>query len=208
MLKNKKVFIIISLLFIILFFNISSCFASISYTQGNIDYVVPDLPSDVIGSTYCIIDCHFNGYDVSHYLFYTHESNVKLLRNTDRSVEQYYFVDSNNNKVTNVYFRELKYGSDSWGDVVSSGLFFGNGAVGRIDSNYIGYANCNCYNLDGTVFFKAPAKGILVQKLEGVEMSQIMKEIIVILPLTIVVVVSLVGLRKALAMLFTLLRKA
>ena len=60
------------------------------------------------------------------------------------------------------------------------------------------------------IFFpKTPlANGIVAQTVEKVEMSQVLVEIIALLPTILVVLVSLVGLRKGLKMLETFLRQS
>lgn len=60
------------------------------------------------------------------------------------------------------------------------------------------------------IFFpKTPLEnGIVAQAVEQVEMSQVQAEILGILPMTLVVLVSLVGLRKALKMLETFLHRS
>lgn len=58
------------------------------------------------------------------------------------------------------------------------------------------------------VFFHVPPQGILAPIVEGTKMETTLQEVIHLLPLIIVVVVSFLGLRKALQMLSTLLRRA
>ena len=70
--------------------------------------------------------------------------------------------------------------------------------------NYDGY----WANQTGTEVFSPAPQGVIADSVETVEMNQVMKEILGILPLILVVVVSLVGLRKALSMLLTLLRRS
>ena len=71
-------------------------------------------------------------------------------------------------------------------------------------------ASNNILNADGTIFFRlAPqVQGIVAQQVETVKMSQVLAEIITLLPLILVVMVSLVGLRKGLKMLVTFLRQS
>lgn len=65
-------------------------------------------------------------------------------------------------------------------------------------------------NDSSEIFFpKTPLRnGIVAQSVERVEMSQVLQEIITLLPLILVVMVSLVGLRKGLKMLETFLRQS
>ena len=67
------------------------------------------------------------------------------------------------------------------------------------------------YDNNGNLVFQVPpqveeVQGILAPVVEKVEMSQTLSEIVKLLPLIIVVVVSFLGLRKALQMLFKVLR--
>lgn len=62
---------------------------------------------------------------------------------------------------------------------------------------------------DGSVFFQAPLEeGILATTLQETPLEEVTQEIMLILPLIIVAVVSLIGLRKAWRLLSKLLRKA
>lgn len=71
-------------------------------------------------------------------------------------------------------------------------------------SNRVVYADENKEN----VFFSPTLPGIVARQVEEVEMSQVLQEIITLLPQILVVMVSLVGLRKGLKMLETFLHQS
>lgn len=73
-------------------------------------------------------------------------------------------------------------------------------------TNYVGKIVRKCSNGTEKVFMNAPTQMATI--LMGAEPEKIMTEILKILPMILVVVVSLVGLRKALQMLFKLLRQS
>lgn len=62
-----------------------------------------------------------------------------------------------------------------------------------------------------TVFTQTPLplpQGVVVEKIQGVEMEKTLEEIVKILPVILIILVGLIGLRKALAMLFRILRQS
>lgn len=83
------------------------------------------------------------------------------------------------------------------------------------DDKYVYYVgNIPTYQGDRTTkwvnenssFFLAPPAETLAGILEKVEMNQVLQEVVALLPLILVILVSLVGLRKALNLLFNFLR--
>lgn len=68
--------------------------------------------------------------------------------------------------------------------------------------------NMEIYDHNGKIFFPKTPLPIVAQSVEKVEMSQVLQEIVALLPTILVVVVFLVGLRKGLKMLETFLRQS
>lgn len=68
--------------------------------------------------------------------------------------------------------------------------------------------NMEIYDHNGKIFFPKTPLPIVAQSVEKVEMSQVLQEIVALLPTILVVLVSLVGLRKGLKMLETFLRQS
>ena len=74
------------------------------------------------------------------------------------------------------------------------------------------YSSVDIYDTNkiDVLFQETPlvSQKVVAQAVEKVEMSQALQEVIAILPMTLVVLVSLVGLRKGLKMLETFLRQS
>lgn len=195
MLKNKKFLIIFFTIFILIFFSFSNCFA---YTIDENNAV----------SSYALVKdyCESNNLTIYDYVI-TSEGFIYVAINSDYSLSVVYGEAAGKyaNYITCTGYRIFK--------LEDNGNF--SVAVSSTNGSKYTYGDAIIYSSfdvlkDGTIFFlKTPVvQGIIAPKLEGVEMSQTIQEIVAILPLIIVVVVSLVGLRKALQMLSTLLRKA
>lgn len=190
MLKNKKLFFILLITLILLFFSVSSCFADNS--------PIP-LP---------------NEYE--YYVVWYVDNTYYAMTSQNKATYQDY--DGNENFWLDGDKKFYIYNGSSWlEDSIPNSYYGSNYVVFQYRQNYgltfasTIYASNHdiVFTADpGKVFFHKAPVGVLAQKLEGVEMSQVMKEILGVLPLIIVVVVSLVGLRKAFQMLSTLLRKA
>lgn len=197
MFKNKKIYLII-LVFILFFGIVNNSFATdtaypdISFTYNDVTYVVsnPAKFSNDFAKKYCI----FLSSDGSMSFAYSVDDNAtfigyKDVNNLDK-VEtggKFYFGNIVNN--------EWVYS----GYVPTGGFYESKGILVYSNQDVI-------HDKEGNVFFQV-APPILARVVEQVEMKVTMREIIQILPLIIVVVVSLVGLRKALQMLLRLLRR-
>lgn len=72
---------------------------------------------------------------------------------------------------------------------------------------YTNYSNDTIKAVTNPSFFQTPT-GVLAPELQAVEMMGVLQEIVELLPLILVVVVSFLGLRKALKMLSTLLHQS
>lgn len=146
--------------------------------------------------------------DSYFYYFTTDESNGSIIYAEDRSYHTYlikngvvfYFdsVNESNNRVP------LNSYGNSYVD------------VGNADVFSIIYSNFNVINgQNDSIFFQqtplpAPMEiqGVLANQVSSQEMGAVLQEVVSLLPLTIVVVVSLVGLRKGLMLLRQVLHKA
>lgn len=218
MLKNKK-FLIISVLTIFLFvFSVSNCFASTEEPfEGSLSDDVLNKVNEIM-NYYNFTDyifCYGNyGYDLNFFIFFNSSESGLLYETYNSSYRYYYLKPVNACNYVKYTLSELtssdtsfdkSFGSCKADGVLASGTYdnliqFFDSTVDIYDSNKV------------DLVFQAPpvveAQGVVAPQLEGVQMIQVMKEIMGVLPLIIVVVVSLVGLRKALQMLSTLLHKA
>lgn len=198
-LKHKLLFTFSLFLFVLFIFNFSNCFASTSIDT----YKEKADALDGLVS-YCI----YYGNDGSVLLAGSRSSNFPVIvyNPGDGSI---YAMKANYTNVNGCYVytwdgtdfvnpRSCSYSGNS-GNFGYNGTLFLYSSVDIVD----GSDTSNIYFFQGT-----PASTtILAQKLEEVEMTTVLQEIILLLPLIIVVVVSLVGLRKALQILLTLLQR-
>lgn len=219
MLKNKKIFLII-VLFILLLSITNSSFASVGTSVININ-----------GFNYIFSEDNLFSWI---YVYSKSDDNVYRLVHwgtpcADCGTIEYYFYEDEEN----AYF-EGRCSHGTVGDrysiwvydktVTDHSSWINNGVVQNMDRLTFSKSDYNfvyCYgniysdseysiplNTEGNSFFlKAPltvAKTLIVER---VEMEVVLQEIVKILPLIIVVVVCFLGLRKALQILSTLLRR-
>lgn len=190
-------FIIISLFFILFLFS-SKVLAATVVTDPPIDdtnkYYVVWCVDDVY---YCVV----TSYKVD-YQDYNNNEN--------------FWIDSSSPKLF------YKYNGSSWEKTTVPNSYYGsNYIVFQYRQNYgLSFASTICAsnydivftNNKNAVFFQhAPlpiVKGEVAQVMDKVEMQVTLQEIIQIIPLILVVVVSLVGLRKGLSLLLTILHRS
>lgn len=225
MFKNKKLFAVLFITLILLFFSVSSCFASTDLSEYTVNcstsneygksIFIPSVYSNsIITMSNGLIQMFVKPSGYENYVFVKPTSgNIALYDsyecNTKVRVDHYYLRNSDDSNLSFSNILDHDYMSTCGAQWVYAG------DIGSVQGNFLEHVlyNADIYNTDNTLFFLAPVQAVplqgeIAQKLEGVEMSQVMKEIVGVLPLIIVVVVSLVGLRKALTMLSTLLHKA
>lgn len=198
MLKNKRFFIILLLTFILLLFSVSSCFAV---------YLPPSMEN-------------FNDPNENYIVFKDIEDNYFLVTTkTQLNYEDYgdYCVFWNAGGSVNIY--ELE--NDNWifitgtsNTSVSYLIADRNNSCLRVDdygssiclvaSNYDIFFTRNLSN----VFFQKTPLGIVARQVEKLEMSQVMKEIVGLLPLVIGLLVSVIGLRKGFVLLLKILNRS
>ncbi|MGN1327824.1 MAG: hypothetical protein ACI4VQ_07110 [Clostridia bacterium] len=197
MFKNKKFLIIFFLTAFILIFSFSSCFA-VAVTSSNAQTIYNQVED------YCTT----NNITIYDYII-TSDGYVYVATRENYSMYVNHLWDGdfiNCTGCTIFYFGT----EDSFNVAVSSTNGSNYTEVTESEGKYITYSSYDVLDSDGVLFFlQTPLRmGVLAPIVEKVEMIPVMKEIVGVLPLIIVVVVSLVGLRKALRMLSTLLRKA
>lgn len=198
MLKNKKIFFILLLtfLFLITFFTSNTK----AYTVNNIDFGDVPLPDD-IPVAYVLYQTNYGG-DRSYALVYAPISDFSKIMLKELSVGyclEFYSKDGNSTvSIKRCYFNPS---TSSWD--VPEDINKGFGFSKALSSNY------DIFDNSGNVFFqKAPLLTKMAQVVQESKPEETLKEIVGILPLILVVVVSLIGLHKALSMLFRLLRQS
>lgn len=216
MFKNKKFILISVLTLILLILSINSCFASVGYYNSSGEFVeLPELPvleNTAKMSNYIIVVNDPAGEQYYTLYYFPDEENLCGYEWTSTNhTLRIGYIDSDTSYECTSY--RLNYSiSDDW---LSNGTSWGGP---NLDGSYVVASTKDIINRDTNevVFQRAPlfqqtvgeTQAVVANQLEGVQMVQVMKEIVGVLPLIIVVVVSLVGLRKALQMLSTLLHKA
>lgn len=197
--KNKKILIIALFLILFCLLGYSKSFASSTLPPTNVDdyeyYFIFKITetNDII-----LVKCDSTNFVVGH----------------GRTVEDctvFYVRDIN----CNYYV----FNSDSWVSCDISNYadkdyrsfsFSPSSKFSMIESNFtISYDDYWKEKTGGDFFQPAPlTQGIVAQQVEQIRMTQILQEIITLLPLILVVMVSLVGLRKGLKMLETFLHQS
>lgn len=227
--KNRK--ILFTVLFVLLFIliNCSRCFASTEYSVGvgednNCGYSVEKFNSLVkqaqedervtSGKYYYFVSFNYGDRCI----------NSILIDKSVCDLNYGYIINEANwgqngfyHHVLNISTTDLKY--------ENTVTLSGRNALKRDNSDIIGLSICR--NKDGVFYFSSnydhniytdkdctkvlfhPApQEIVARQVEMVEMSQVQAEILGILPLILVLVVSFLGLRKALKMLQTFLHRS
>lgn len=204
----SKPFLFAVILFcVISLFSFSKCFAASDdcYSFTGFDdksYSVPNLPEKVKNYKYYILV----SADSGGFRLYCFNDSLKVIK---LSNGQAYELDSMEYELP--YFNCSTNNPDTWVEgVVSKGLKPSASSPGQIvysSSNL--FANKDTINDDG-FFFPHPAEiqGTLAPIVEETPLEGVLQEIVEILPLILVVVVSFLGLRKALKMLSMLLHQA
>lgn len=205
--KNKKILIIALFLILFCLLGCSKCFASVSYTYNGNKIILPEIPEKEGYTNYIIYYANDNPNIVQLKLFPTdlsyyptvYKANGCLCLNT---------YNTSTCSLAPSYFYDVEKGAD-WRKTSDSGY------IGGIESLNIVACTTDIYYKDGEqktddkpFFQQTPQVGIVAQQVEEIQLSQALQEVIAILPMTLVVLVSLVGLRKGLKMLETFLRQS
>ena len=205
--KNKKILIIALFLILFCLLGYSKSFDSVSYTYNGNKITLPEIPEK-------------EGY-INYLIYYANDNpNIVQLKLFPTDLSYYPTVYKPNdclclNTYSNTlissapsYFYDVEKGAD-WTKTSDSGY------IGGIESLNIVACTTDIYYTDGKqktddkpFFQQTPQVGIVAQQVEEIQLSQALQEVIAILPMTLVVLVSLVGLRKGLKMLETFLRQS
>lgn len=202
--KYKKLTLVFLVILVLLSIPVISK-ASLEVENNGEVVSLPDLPIDINNpNLHYVVAYNYYGY---HFLYY--EGNefdrIEFWPNGDSPdvivflKEDGSIVDSENGDSIYLYNYDSENGV--WGSPRPWGVLSGAGVK-------VFYSSENVYNEDGTVFFRRTPLGIVGEALETTPMEGVLMEIVKILPLILVLVVSLLGLRKCLKILSTLLRQA
>lgn len=197
MFRNKKILLMFLLLTFLLSFTVVSN-ASFNVNYNDSDVVLPDIPSDIKFDHYVLLN---DGYNKAYSMCFLSEwtDNSKLYRTGVNN--KYITYDG----VMDVYFC---YFNDP-----TKWVHFGtiNSINTGGDFSILMVSTDDIYQADKeTVFFSGihPQLTPLQEIVQGAKMEKTIQPIIAIIPMILVVVVSLIGFRKAWALLSKLLHRA
>ena len=210
---NKKIFFSLLLFMFLLIINICPVRAEdietietvqpeYYYFNGwnGVPYTVLSLPDAILNYKHYIIIAE-KEEDMPLYLFCFNNS---LSITHDESFDTYCFDDSITGKM-------FKYQNNTWEEYGEQGTYSLSAGSMVVNSciDLLGYSN-DFNNPEGFFYKPLPleTQGTLAPVVHKVEMQGVLKEILLIIPLIIVVVVSFLGLRKALKTLFQVLRRS
>lgn len=204
--KNKKILIIALFLILFCLLGYSKSFAAVSYTYNGNKITLPGIPEK-------------EGY--TNYLIYYNNDNPNVvylkLFPTDLS---YYpnVLKANNNLTLGTYNSSSCAFAPSYSYKIETGKDWSkesdSGVVGVTSTVTVVACTTDIYYSDGKQktddkpFFQQTPQVVLAPQVEGIQLSQALEEVLGILPMTIAVLVSLVGLRKGLKMLETFLHQS
>lgn len=220
-------FIFIVFCVLILFsFNKSYATESTSTTETTTSTTTTS-PTSLVVSDSDFLDCfdialkdfNDNGYKLTHYLSFIEMNldntfTIELFW-TDFDKFNYYITSGGYFAIERplsrgVYKFSLVDGSFS---LYSSNIKTSTSSTGSTSLNTASdllYYDLDVYDEDGVLFLKKnqPVQLKVLPEVEGLNLGQVMKEILGVLPVILIILVGLIGLRKALAMLFRILRKS
>ena len=209
--KNKKILIIALFLILFCLLGGSKCFASVSYKNWENETVeLPDLPVVEGCSNYIVVQNKNQPNYIYVYFFPDDLAFYPVVRKENNNLGlckkgSYAFADKGTVTFYLFVVKDNKYIAQNKT----------SGGIGDATDMYVYACTTDIYyqEPDGTLtdelFFQVtPQVGIVAQQVEEIQLSQALQEVIAILPMTLVVLVSLVGLRKGLKMLETFLRQS
>lgn len=224
-LNLKKISIIIFIIISLLIPNFSFAGVSAYDSVANTAYMINSVPQVVIDKAYDVFDVT----DDKILLVFGHKwvDNIYRACLIDKGVYDKLYINTNSNGYSYLfctnYFSFLHFDITCVDEIITEvssvsdyGYVYGNTGVMHLHSDDIdGVRHIELYFPDkiytgenhDEVFFWGTPQGRLAPIMSQVEMKTVLLEIIKVLPMILVVVVSFLGLRKALRMLSTLLRR-
>lgn len=222
--KNKKILIITLFLILFCLLGYSKSFAAPTGSEKPLEGELDSTYFNKITSF--MKDNDFNNYFIT-YSNYLYNCNIITFINSPDDTVFYEAYDSSfgyykvysNKDVKSLTFRLSSFYSGDYDDnyiknntqnVIKDNKSIITGISGK--RNKFFYSSVDIYDTNkiDVLFQETPlvSQKVVAQAVEKVEMSQALQEVIAILPMTLVVLVSLVGLRKGLKMLETFLRQS
>lgn len=199
--KKKKIFIIFLIIIFLFIFSIKNH----ATNEDEIELICNAIPKEgyvlTIKDFSDIVEPYSGRYILSYssryyYIFLLEDEKVVDI---DDKGYNFRFYNENNEQVSVDYY---KLENNNWTYQGKTDNVWGTWA-----ENYIW--RCNVYKSDGSTFFFTTAlKSPLAEIVEEAKPQTLLQTIVAIIPLTLVVVVSCLGLRKAWKTLSTLLHQA
>lgn len=196
--KNEKILFIGLFVILLCLINFSKVYA---YSDNISDYPTPD--KSIIGNHLYIVHIQ-NGIPKLSVFTDTTFGTDKIYSVWSDNYGSHYLstVPEDNNINIAVHYYKLNSDSSAW---VDDGTWH-DCHVDQKSGDHIFYSNIDVLNTDGTVFFHPTPLQVVARQVERVEMSQVMKELVGLVPLVIGLLVLAIGLRKALVTFWRVLR--
>jgi len=210
--KNKKILIIALFLILFCLLGYSKSFAStdiiinnISLNEKELNFINNIMRDNPNYRYYAVI----TGNDGNKFAyFYSSDIELKFyIKETSFNSGSYALWCNDDKSNTLIYKLDDFSLFASYDSFTSVWITYKDSLSNKVNSLY---CNFDVYsdNTYAKVLFQGTPQGIVAQQVEEIQLSQTLQEVIAILPMTLVVLVSLVGLRKGLKMLETFLRQS
>ena len=204
--KNKKILIIALFLILFCLLGYSKSFASVSCIYNGNKITLPEIPEKEGYTNYLIYYANDNPNFVQLKLFPTDLSYYPTVYKLNGCLCLNTYSNLSGSHAPS-YCYDVEKGTD-WEKTNDSGY------IGIIEPSNIVACTTDIYYTDGKQktddkpFFQVTPQVVLAPQVEKIQLSQTLEEVLGILPRTLVVLVSLVGLRKGLKMLETSLHQS
>lgn len=188
------------------FLSVLLLFSNLSVKANDVVFPSFPLPVEGMSSTHYLIfrDNEYSNYflvmplDPAKVEITKHELDLQIYCDTPSIIYTWHEGESS----WEIY-REI----NTWGKFNFGFYKYENGIIEFLYSSFDLYYNKN-YN-EGNIFFqKAPIKATFLHQMRGVKMGAVMTTLVGLIPLLIVLLISLMGFRKAWAWLLRVLRTA
>lgn len=208
--KNISSKLIIFLIIVLSVFTlfITPSFATDTITITGIDnnnYTLPSFPSGVTEHKYYLLTYHRVSAmvkEVQEYTLYVFDKTINISGD-------YIYFDRDSSDVVKCYTCDIYHGETSWTETVA--LCFQHASYDYVidcSSNLLKYKD-SLLNVEDGFFLTVPtASGTLAPIVQETSLEGVLQEIVEILPIVLVIIVGLIGLRKALAMLSKVLHQS
>ena len=194
--KNKVVYIVLFILLLMILFSVQT-FAVIEPNSFIYEDNVYTIPDETCQNYSYYLLYKINSSDAYPYRFFVSETPI------------IYDIDNGIIKGKSIVFstgRTIEDAVSATFNYIENENAFVSG--GGLDTNILLYSNADILNGSGEVVFQRPLVTALAPIVKEVETEKTLEEVVLILPIILLTLVGLIGLRKALRMLSTVLRQS